>query len=82
MIELRKDEYVITAFADPAFSHGWSNNLVLVIIGDSNGGVRTEAIQPEYQTVAMIALFGVSAAAHHAMTKAVESAMKKGNSDD
>lgn len=82
MIELRKDEYVVTAFAEPASGPGWANALIKVVIGDRNGELRIEYIQPEDQTAEMHFLYGVSAAAHSAMTKAVESASMRRKGDD
>lgn len=72
MIELRKDEYVITAFASPASGPGWANALIKVVIGDCNGELRVSYIQPEDQTAEMHFLYDVSAAAHSAMTNAIK----------
>lgn len=72
---LRKGEYVITAWAEPAAGPGWCNAPVCVLLGTPDGTYRKEVLQPEDQTAEMIALYSVSAAASGAMTEAVRKAV-------
>ena len=61
---------VVTAFAESCSGPGWANNPVWVVLKDGDGKLSLDAIQPENQTDTMCALYGVSQAAHLAMTKA------------
>ena len=61
----------VTASADPAHGHGWANAPIWVIWAEPGGQLHQACIQPAEQSAAMHALYGVSAAAHTAMTAEV-----------
>lgn len=71
-LKLQEHEYIEAAWATTPSGPGWSNSLVWVLIGNHANNYRVEAIQPEHQTAEMVALFGVSKAAHDAMVGAVK----------
>jgi hypothetical protein len=68
---------IIAAFAESASGPGWSNAPVWVLWRDDSGRYVLDAIQPSEQTAEIVALYGVSAAAHGAMTRAVRKSVSK-----
>jgi hypothetical protein len=67
---LRKDDKIVTAYAEPAAGPGWSNQPLWVIVR-RGGELFEECLQPHEQTAEMLTLYQVSAAAHSAMRGAV-----------
>jgi len=74
--KLADREYIVTAYAEHARGPGWSNQIVWVIIGDANGKLRSECLQPSEQSAEVLTLFGGSAWAHGSMARAVERIVK------
>jgi hypothetical protein len=76
-MRLKKGETIITAYAEPAAGPGWANQPIWVILRDGNGKITEECIQPEDQTIDMAILYTVCAAAHRAMSVAVEKSTRR-----
>ena len=70
-MKLKKDDHVVTAFAENASGPGWTNQPIWVVVRNRGGDLRMECIQPRDQTRDMILLYGPSQASHGAMTAAV-----------
>jgi len=73
---LKKDEHILTAYAQRAAGPGWSNSPVWVIVRGVDGVIRQECLQPDEMSEEMHHLYVVSAAVHGAMTEAVEAHCK------
>lgn len=76
-MKLKKLETIITAYAEPSAGPGWANQPIWVIVRGINGKIREECIQPVEQTVKMTTLYTICAAAHRAMTVAVEESTRQ-----
>jgi hypothetical protein len=75
---IKKDDQIITAWAEYVGGSGWSNTPVWVIVRDpADGSLRQECLQPDEQTAEIVTLFNVSAAAASDMREAVKRAVKK-----
>lgn len=73
MITLTSGEYIVTAYADPASGHGWSNSPLWVLIADAaTGRIREVALQPSEQPPEMRTLYAVSAAVHASLIEALK----------
>ena len=65
--KLQNGDYVITAYAEPASGPGWANSPIWVIVGNRNGHMRQECIQPDRHTTYMSMLYPFSERAHAGM---------------
>lgn len=65
------DDYVVAAWAEGARGPGWANQPIWYVVRKPSGEYRLECIQPSMQSPEMVILYGVSQAAHAAMTAAV-----------
>jgi len=73
MLNLKKHDYIVTAFAESARGLGWANQLIWVVIRSKiDGMLRLECIQSRDQTKEMVLLYSISQCAHLAMTKQVQ----------
>lgn len=73
------NEYVVTAFAEPASGPGWSNRPVWVVLAKRGGGsLRMVCIQPEDQSEDMQQLYKFSALAHAEMRAAALRLLESG----
>jgi hypothetical protein len=80
---LNEHDTVLTAYAETAAGPGWGNSPVWLIVRSSlDGKIRQECLQPDEQSRDMYALYGVSQAAHVAMTKAVVAHLSKPTDDN
>ena len=70
-------ETVIAAWCEYCTGPGWSNRLVWFLYRDRTGALKTECFQPSEQTLSMIMLFKVAAAATEELTAAVKNALTK-----
>jgi len=71
-MNIRKDDTIVTAYAERASGPGWANCPLWVVVRGRDGVVRVECLQPEEQTNDMVVLYNVSEAVHLAMTQAVK----------
>lgn len=76
-MKLAKDETIVTAWAERASGPGWANQPVYVLVRDSNGKLRTDAIHPDEHSAEVHVLYDVNEAAHIAMTNAVRKIAKR-----
>jgi len=74
-LHLKEGDYIHAAYAESSAGPGWANSPIWVVIQGRDGAMRLEAIQPEFQTDKMQALYSVSQSAHIAMTNAVTRAI-------
>lgn len=74
---ISKSDKIITAYAEYCSGPGWVNNIVSVLVQDSDGALRLETLQPDEQTPRMRALFSVSEVSSWSMTSAVREAVLK-----
>jgi len=71
-IVLYDNEEVLAVVPEHCSGPGWTNTPVWVyIVNDLTGAVRTESIQPERQTAAMLTLFDTAVAIQKALKNAV-----------
>lgn len=67
----RKDDVIVTAWAELCTGPGWANTPIWVIVSNNNE-LRRECLQPNEQDHALRQLFGISCAVQAAMLKALE----------
>lgn len=72
-----RSKHIVCAFAEPSFGPGWANAPIWFVTRNGNGNLTLECLQPAEQTAEMQTLYKVSAAAHSAMTSAVERSFAK-----
>ena len=75
-MKLKRDDHIVTAWAEAASGPGYSNAPLWVLIRNPIGELRVECMQPEQQSLEMLVLYSTSAAAHEAMLNAVRSHTK------
>lgn len=78
MIRLKKDESIVTAFAEPCSGPGWANSLVVVIVRGADRKPREEYLQPEQHTRDMATMFAVSDIAHRTMMREAKRVLRGG----
>jgi hypothetical protein len=72
-MRLKKDESVVTAYAQPANGPGWANRPVWVVVRkNGTDDYRLECIQPDEHSVEMQCLYSIAALVQGQMTKAAE----------
>ncbi len=72
---LPEGHVVLAAWAEPADGPGWANQPVWALTRNTwDGSYHLHCLQPEEQSRDIATLYQVSAAAHAAMTAAVEAA--------
>lgn len=76
MLKLKKDEWVVTAYAEMCMGPGWSNLPIIVIIQNSEGKMRQEYIQPDEQSAELRLLFSISESVQLAMRATVTRLLK------
>ena len=72
---LRKHEHIVTAWAEHAAGPGWANLPLWLLIQDGDGKLRIDWLQPDEQSAAIVALFGVSARVAADMTNHVRAVL-------
>jgi hypothetical protein len=78
MLKLKKDEWVVTAYAESCMGPGWTNLPIIAIIQNAEGKIRQEYIQPEDQSAELRLLFSISEDVHLAMRATVTRLLKGG----
>lgn len=71
-MSIRKDDQIVTAYAQRASGPGWTNCPLWVIVKGADGILREECLQPEDQTAGMATLYNISEAVHLALRQAVK----------
>lgn len=74
---IKKDDYIVTAYAQRAAGPGWANSPLWVIVRDSGHKMREECLQPREQSPEIWALYHISEAVHNAMIHAVRQTLAK-----
>ena len=72
---LANGERIITAWAEGASGHGWSNQPFWVLIQEGDGDLRLDCLQPDEHTELIMSLYDISESVHLAMTAAAVKAI-------
>jgi hypothetical protein len=67
----KKAETILTAWPEYCSGPGWANQIIWVIIQDSNQNFRLDSIQPDEQNAETQLLFNVCASAHRSLLTAL-----------
>ena len=70
--KMKDGESLVTAWPEPCTGPGWSNSPLYYIIREPAGKMRTECLQPKEQSTEIRLLYGIAAAAHGSLMRAVE----------